>query len=137
QVDPETGNTNLVRTTNSIGLSVIQSNQVTHLRHFANTLATLQTLSEKELAQQCFSADEESFVRNLIQVTGGLPWDDCGGDAGIRRYDGWYPRLFYHGVQFSYRYSTGPDKDQTFFQENFGVNAADLIVADVHTDVPC
>src|SRR5512141_744829 len=34
---------------NSISLSVIQSNQVAHLRHFADTLATLQTLAEKEL----------------------------------------------------------------------------------------
>jgi len=30
----------------------------------------LQTLSEKELAKQCFSADEELFIRNLIQNVG-------------------------------------------------------------------
>jgi hypothetical protein len=129
QFDPVTGNWNLIRTTNSISLSVIQSNQVAHLRHFADTLATLQTLSEKELAQQCFNPDEELFIRNLVQVTDWLPF----GCDGVRRFDGWYPRLFYKGVQFF----TGSEDDPAYFQENFGVNAADQIVADVHTDVPC
>jgi hypothetical protein len=129
QVDPLTGNAHFVWTTNSIGLSGIQSNQVAHLRYFADTLVTLQTLAEKELAQQCFSADEELFICNLVQVTGSLPF----GCDGVRRYDGWYPRLFYNGVQFF----TGSGEDQAYFQENFGANAADVIVADVHTDVPC
>jgi hypothetical protein len=128
-----TGNWNLVRTTNSISLSVIQSNQVIHLRHFADTLATLQTISEKELSQQCFSADDELFIRNLIQHAGWFPWGEC---DGTRRYDGWYPRLFYQGVQFSNPWETSPEFDQWYFQENFGANAADHIVADVHTDVP-
>ncbi len=123
-VDPVTGNWNLVRTTNPVGLFLIQSNQVAHLRYFADTLATLQTLAEKELTQQCFSADEELFFHNLIQDAGSLEWG-CG---GVRHYDGWYPRLFYKGIQFS---------DPAYFQENFGVNAVDQIVADVHTDVPC
>jgi hypothetical protein len=130
QVDPETGDSKFVRTTYSIGLSVIQSNQVAHLRQFADTLATLQTLAEKELAQQCFSADEELFIRNLIQITGVFGCD------GPYRYDGWYPRLFYNGVQFSNRSFSSPESDQVYFQENFGANAVDQIVADVHTDPP-
>jgi hypothetical protein len=115
---------------------VIQSNQVAHLRQFADTLATLQTLAEKELAQQCFSADEELFIRNLIQITGEF------GCEGPPRYDGWYPRLFYNGVQFSVSRPPdpqflNPESAHVYFQENFGVNAVDQIVADVHTDLPC
>jgi hypothetical protein len=125
-LNPETGNTNFLRTTNTIPLSVIQSNQVAHLRLFADTLATLQTLAEKELAQQRFSTNEELFVRNLIQDVGWLEW----GWDGIRHYDGWYPRLFYNAAQFANReYSTGPSEDRAFFQETFGVNAIDRIVA--------
>jgi hypothetical protein len=123
QVDPLTGGSNFVATIVPIPLSAIQSNQVAHLRRFADTLGTLQSLSEKELAQQCFSADEELFIRNLIQNVG---WLRQGCD-GVRKYDGWYPALFYRAVQFT---------DPVGFQENFGANAADQIVADVHTDVP-
>lgn len=129
QIDPVSGESHLIATTNSILMSTIQSNQVAHLRHFAGTLATLQTLSEKELSQQCFSADEELFIRNLIQHVGRLKW----GSGGVRKYDGWYPGLFYLAAHFA---SLGNGQPDAFFQENYGVNAADQIVADVHTDVP-
>jgi hypothetical protein len=98
---------------------------VAHLRRFANTIQTLETLSEKELAQECFSADDELFIRNLIQNVGFLKQ----GSGGVRKYDGWYPALFYRAVNV-------PGSPDAFFQENYGVNAMDQIVADVHTDVP-
>jgi len=72
QDDPVTGGGYSVSVTNLISMKTIQNNQVAHLRRFANTTETLQTLSEKELAQQCFSADEELFIRNLIQNVGWL-----------------------------------------------------------------
>src|SRR6185436_18999307 len=115
--------------TNLISMKTIQNNQVAHLRRFANTIEALQTLSEKELAQQCFSADEELFIRNLIQNVGWL----SAGSGGVRKYDGWYPALFYHAVHFA---SLGGVDSEALFQDNFGVNAVDQIVADVHTDVP-
>jgi hypothetical protein len=34
----------------------------------------LQTMAQKELAQECFTTDEELFVRNLIQHVGWLEW---------------------------------------------------------------
>jgi len=52
QVDPATGEGHSVSITNLISMKTIQSNQVAHLRRFANTIETLQTLSEKELAQR-------------------------------------------------------------------------------------
>ena len=55
------------------------------------------------------------------------------GSGGVRKYDGWYPALFYHAVHFA---SLGGVDSEAFFQETFGVNASDQIVADVHTDVP-
>jgi hypothetical protein len=118
----------LWRVTNTIPTSVIQSNEVAHLRRFASVLATLQVLSERELAQQCFSNDEELFIRNLIEKVGS---EGCA--AGIPVYDGWYPRLFYHSAHFDELLSSS----EAAFQANFGANAADQIVADVHTDVPC
>jgi len=56
------------------------------------------------------------------------------GSGSVRKYDGWYPGLFYRAAHFA---SLGGDQSEAFFQENFGVNAVDQIVADVHTDVPC
>ena len=86
-------------------------------------------MAEKELSQQCFSTDEELFIRNLIQNVGWLK----AGSGGTRKYDGWYPALFYHAVHFA---NLAGDSSEAFFQDSFGVNAVDHIVADVHTDVP-
>src|SRR5262245_37198225 len=62
---PDLRRSGIVPQTNSVPVSVMQSNQVAHLRRFADTLATLQTLATKELAQECFTAEEELFIRNL------------------------------------------------------------------------
>jgi hypothetical protein len=117
--------------TNLVAHTVIQSNQVSHLRGFADTLGKLGAISEKELAQECFDADDELFIRNLIQEVGWLPL----GSGGVRKYDGWYPRLFYRGIQF-YKPLYGLVSPEVNFQENYGANAADRLVTDVHTDVP-
>jgi hypothetical protein len=75
------------------------------------------------------STDEELFIRNLMQNVGML----SAGSGGTRKYDGWYPALFYHAVHFA---SLRGVSSEAFFQDAFGVNASDQIVADVHTDVP-
>jgi len=119
--DPSTGESNLVATTISVPLPEIQTNQVAHLRRFADTVAMLQTLSEKELAQACFSSDEELFIRNLIQIL------NPGGSGSPRTYTGWYPRLFYRTIYWT---------DDVEFHKNYGADAPVALVADVHTDVP-
>lgn len=107
-------------TTNSISMATIQSNQVTHLRRFADTLGTLQSLAVKELAQQPFSTDDERFVDGLIG-------DRQRGYGGPPRYNGWYPGLFYRTIYWT-------DDD---FHQTYGAGAFDALVADVHTDPPC
>jgi hypothetical protein len=92
-------------------------------------------MSAKELAQVPFSADEEQFIRNLMQNEGSFPFG-CG---VMPRYSGWYPKLFYR--PFTYTRPPLPwmsqyESDDAWFHENHGANAADLIIADVHTDPP-
>jgi hypothetical protein len=86
----------------------------------------LQTISAKELAHECLSADEEMFLRRLVEVV------DAGSiDYRPRppQYEGWYFSLFYRPVHFG-----GSDAQ---YQQALGGDAADRLVADVHTDVPC
>jgi hypothetical protein len=102
----------------------------------------LESLVLKELAQESFNADDEQFLDTLMEerpVQGmqvharprqqstrarntavGL---DSGGPMA---FTGWYPRLFYRTVYWS-------DID---FNDVYGSDAPDGLVADVHTDVP-
>src|SRR5439155_9846393 len=104
-------------------MSIIQSNQVAHLRRFAGTLATLETLSQKELANQCPSSEDEEFMDGLMEQRrwGGV----CGGPLIYSR---WYPNLFYRAIHWT---------DDQEFHRAYGAGAFDALVADVHTDVPC
>jgi hypothetical protein len=126
--DQQTGISRYVPVTNTVTLASIQQKQIDHLQRFADTLETLRRLSEKELAQECFNTEDEQFIHDLIQQNGVLPW----GSGGVRKYDGWYARLFYRATHFA----TFGFQAETTFQENYGVNAADQLVADVHTDIP-
>ncbi len=109
--------------TNVVSLATIQARQVTHLRNFAVVTQRLEGLARKELNQQCLSPDEELFLRNLIQIL-----TPGGGSGPIRTYTGWYPQLFYRGIQHI---------DDDYFHRNHGAEHFDGLVADVHTDVPC
>ena len=120
QTDPVTGEQVSVPTTNSIPMPTIQSSQVSHFRRFAETVTVLQALAVKELAQQCFSADDEKFVDSLMEDRQG------GGCGGPLRYSGWYPQLFYRTIYWN----------DVEFHSTYGAGAYDVLVADVHTDVP-
>jgi hypothetical protein len=124
EVDPITGEQYLIPATNSIPMAAIQSNQVTHLRRFADTLAALRGLALKELAQQCFGTDDQRFIDGLIQDRG-LSGSGCW--APMNRYSGWYPQLFYRTIYWT---------DDNEFHNNYGAGANDTLAADVHTDVP-
>ncbi|MBL9135905.1 MAG: DUF3160 domain-containing protein [Verrucomicrobiales bacterium] len=117
---------------------VIQSNQVAHLRRFAVTMGTLAVMSEKELARQPFSESEDLFLRNLMQAVG---WDPFG-SGRTPRFGGWYPGLFYRPIRHtdavpaSDPLATWYPSREVYFHEKWGANAADLLIADVHTDPP-
>lgn len=106
------------------GVRVDQQNQVAFLGYFADTAAMLEQLSEAELAGRTFRAEEELFIRNMVEQVG---WTTAG-STGLRVYDGWYPRLFYRGHAGE---AAGPT-----FHLDMGCDRQDLVVADVHTDPP-
>jgi hypothetical protein len=86
----------------------LQSNQIGHLRSFADTMELLGEMSRKELAQEPFTDEEEQFLERLIAV-------GCGFIGG------WYPQLMYE-----------PYNGRVDLFEGF----VDPLVADVHTDAP-
>ena len=109
--------------TNIVNLATIQEKQVAHLRSFATVAQRLEGMAQKELAQECFTAPEEQFIRDLIQIlTPGR------GSGGLRTYSGWYPQLFYRAIY---------QVDFRDFHTKYGAESIDSLVADVHTDVPC
>ncbi|MFP4575875.1 MAG: DUF3160 domain-containing protein, partial [Coleofasciculus sp.] len=71
-------------------------------------LGILKQISEKELAQEELTEAETQFLKDIVEIHRGY--------AGIKRYNGWYPSLFYKEPE---------DSDKW-----------DAIVADVHTNVP-
>ena len=104
-----------------VPLADIQKKQVDHLRRFSEILAKLLAMSEKEVAQQCFTKEEELFIGDLMQQM-------SGGGCGVpMQYNGWYPSLFYRAIHW----------DETSFHQKYGAGAYDAVVTDVHTDVPC
>ena len=123
QLDPDTGEQIDPggSQTNVLSLAAIQARQVTHLQTFATVVTRLETLVRKELAQECFSSEDEEFIDGLMEQPQSR---GCGGPL---KYGGWYPQLFYRTI-----YWTG-DRE---FHLNYGAAAFDALVADVHTDVP-
>ena len=102
-----------------VAMTTIQSRQVAHLQYFAAIAGRLEGLSQKELAQQCFTSDDLAFVDGLMENL------ELG--CGTRTYTGWYPQLFYRTIYWT---------SDTQFDLIFGAGAPDPLVADVHTDVP-
>ena len=84
-------------------------------KNFADTVAQLEGLVAKELAHEPFTAADLAFIDGLMQGGEGVT------SGGERRYDGWYPKLFY----------------KTIYDEvDLGADKFDALVTDVHTDFP-
>ncbi|MEZ5325113.1 MAG: DUF3160 domain-containing protein [Verrucomicrobiales bacterium] len=84
-------------------------------QNFADTVAQLEELVAKELAREPFTAADLKFIDGLMQGGEGAT------SGGERRYDGWYPKLFY----------------KTIYDEvDLGADKFDALVTDVHTDFP-
>lgn len=104
---------------------VYQQNQLTFLTRFADTVAILEEMSKKELAGTPFTREEQLFVRNLLEHVG---WESNGSSGAVRVYTGWYPDLFYRGLF--------QGRERITFHHDMGCDKWDLVVADVHTDLP-
>ena len=101
----------------TFNLGDIQSNQVAFLGDFSVHMGALHGMAEKELAQQPFSQGETDALKNIVERTADY--------TGERRWNGWYPQLFYtNALGGLYAYQK-PGCDQW-----------DPLVADVHTDLP-
>lgn len=106
-----------------VTLSEIQSRQTAHLRQFAATMARLEGLVRKELAQECFTPADESYLNRLMEAQGYA----SAGCYRVPTYSGWYPQLFYRAIYWV---------SEARFHEDYGAGATDALIADVHTDVP-
>lgn len=99
----------------TLNLGVVQSQQVTFLKSFSACMSTLQTIATKEQAQEPLTLEEADFLRNIVEVTVFY--------TNYRKWNGWYPQLFYRNVFFR----------QTDQQP---CDIWDALVTDVHTDLP-
>jgi len=124
QFDPDTGEQTDPGDlqTNLVTMAVIQNRQVNHLQNFAFIAARLESLAKQELANECFTADDEKFINSLMEEN--VHALGCGGPFA---YHGWYRQLFYRSIYWT---------DDNLFYGNYGAGAFDGLVADVHTDVP-
>jgi hypothetical protein len=84
----------------------IQRRQVEFLRQMATIVGRLEQLARKELAAEAFTADDQHWLKQLIDIRSR--------GSGMPQYSGWYCQLFYGG----------------------GYRAADWVptIVDVHTD---
>jgi hypothetical protein len=73
--------------------ATIQRRQIDFFRQMAETLARLEALARKELAAQPFTAEDEQWLKKVIDIRGG--------GSGMPTYTGWYCQLFYGGAHRS------------------------------------
>jgi hypothetical protein len=99
-----------------IGAVIIQSNQLAFLTNFAIQVSTLESISEKELAQQPLSLEETDFLKNVVELVSAY--------SNYRQWNGWYPKLFYTPYNFPTMFAIPP------------CDLWDALVTDVHTDAP-
>ena len=103
----------------------MNSRQVTFLNNFNTQVGTLQSIAQKELAAQPLSAAETEFLKNTIEREVDY--------VGIRRWNGWYPSLFYTN---SLPDPSGGSPWGIDSYPNPGCDEWDPLVTDVHTDLP-
>ena len=100
-----------------LDLGMIRQSQVGFAQNFASVMATLEAMAQEESDQLPFTLDQSEFLKNIVEDTKVY--------TGYRQYNGWYPGLFYAG------HLGGSSAIQLP-----GCIEPDLLVADVHTDLP-
>ena len=114
--------------TTTLDLAVVKSNQLQFLARFSTNLGTLRLLSEKELAQQPFSPDEETFLLDLVEVQKSY--------EGVKSYRGWYPRLFYGGNEGFDGFTQIVRRENRQWLSDHDASKSAAIVADIVTAPP-
>jgi len=99
----------------TVSLAQIYTNRLALVDRFADTMSTLRSISEKELNRTPLSTNETVFLQDIMERQ--IDY------LGIKRYDGWYPLLFYRDA----RNQMTPGTYQ-------GSDIWDPLVTDVHTD---
>ena len=109
------GDTNLTMT-----MAEIAGRRSDFLDQFAQTMTTLQQISEKELARAPLSTNEVAFIKGMMESSSAFY-------TGVKTYSGWYPALYYLNAR----------GDRTRQLAAFSPSDRwDGLVTDVHTDVP-
>ncbi len=108
----------------SVSGETMYTNRLALMDHFAATMDTLRSISEKELSQTPLSDSDNLFLQKLVE------FDYAGG----RTYSGWYPRLFYQpGKEYVPPNSNGEYGTHDSGDEK-GSDYWDALVTTVHTD---
>jgi hypothetical protein len=102
-----------------VELSRVKTNQVGFLRYFAGIVAQLRVIAEQELRHELLSPDQLKFINGWVES----PYTPYN---GVRRYNGWYPRLFYRHLIANY----------DTYPVEYGEMKYDALVVDVHNDIP-
>ncbi len=103
---------------------VVDSKIRPFLSRFASNCVVLERIARAELVQEPLLDQDTAFLENTVEWVYTY--------FGERKYDGWYPRLFYRGTEGELPSpapppARPPDHDSA---------QPDFIVADVHTDGP-
>ena len=98
-----------------ISLVSIYTNRLQFFDTFADHMITLRDISQKELDRAPLSSNETYVIRNFIENMTFY-------SGHVRRYNGWYPSLYYVNVRTSVSFALS-QSDQW-----------DALVTDVHTD---
>jgi len=107
-------------------LTVVQSNQVQFLQRFSDTTRKLQLLSDKELRQEPFNADDLNFLGDWIEKMYTY--------IGEKKYTGWYPGLFYRDREGYDQATRDGAGELNPLDADAGTSFA--LVADILTDPP-
>ena len=99
-----------------VSLQALRSTQINLLVTFAQRMATLRGIAEKELAQQPLATNEVDFLRDVME-------SHLNSYYHLRQFSGWYPKLFYRNVFDGQGDLAGQGSDKW-----------DALVTDVHTD---
>ena len=103
--------------------ATMQANRLALMDRFANTMDTLRAISEKELSQTPFTAEDILFFQHLVEFD----------YTGRRTYGGWYPNLFYQPGREYVPYTADYNEDSG---DEKGSDYWDALVTTVHTDSP-